>query len=172
MQSRHRFDVLWEENDMMHPQTDIHQFMKPGVRVHLAGIGGVSMCPLAEVLQGMGLVVQGSDMSESATVQHLRQLGIHVDVGHSAENLHQCDLVRSASFAHGGFPPVFFRGPFYINMYIYGKARSGIVFFFRCARSVFTQRYTSVFSPVCINTTPTKGIFQLFFIQKENLYSF
>ena len=91
---------------MMHPQTDIHQFMKPGVRVHLAGIGGVSMCPLAEVLQGMGLIVQGSDMSESATVQHLRQLGIHVDVGHSAENLHQCDLVIRTAAIHDDNPEI------------------------------------------------------------------
>ena len=74
-------------------KVDIHEYMKPGVRVHLAGIGGVSMCPLAEVLRGMGLTVQGSDMSESATVQHLRDLGIHVDIGHSAENLRGCDLV-------------------------------------------------------------------------------
>ena len=74
-------------------KVDIHEYMKPGVRVHLAGIGGVSMCPLAEVLQGMGLQVQGSDMNESATVRHLRELGIHVDIGHSAENLRNCDLV-------------------------------------------------------------------------------
>ena len=55
---------------MIHPTVDIHTYLKPGVRVHLAGIGGVSMCPLAEVLRGMGLTVQGSDMSESDTVQH------------------------------------------------------------------------------------------------------
>ena len=48
---------------MMHPTVDIKTFFKPGTRVHLAGIGGVSMCPLAEVLAGMGLQVQGSDMS-------------------------------------------------------------------------------------------------------------
>ena len=38
---------------MIHPTVDIHTYLKPGVRVHLAGIGGVSMCPLAEVLRGM-----------------------------------------------------------------------------------------------------------------------
>ena len=48
---------------MMHPTIDIKTFLKPGVRAHLAGIGGVSMCPLAEVLLGMGLRVQGSDMT-------------------------------------------------------------------------------------------------------------
>ena len=72
---------------MIHPTVDIHTYLKPGVRVHLAGIGGVSMCPLAEVLRGMGLTVQGSDMTESDTVRHLRSLGIPVAIGHSAENL-------------------------------------------------------------------------------------
>ena len=66
---------------MMHPTVDIKTFFKPGTRVHLAGIGGVSMCPLAEVLAGMGLQVQGSDMSESDTVRQLRAQGIPVAVG-------------------------------------------------------------------------------------------
>ncbi len=87
-------------------KVDIHEYMRPGVRVHLAGIGGVSMCPLAEVLQGMGLTVQGSDMSESATVQHLRTLGISVAVGHSAENLGGCDLVIRTAAIHNGNPEI------------------------------------------------------------------
>ena len=49
---------------MMHPTENIRHFLRPGVRVHMAGIGGVSMCALAEVLKGMGLNVQGSDMTE------------------------------------------------------------------------------------------------------------
>ena len=87
-------------------KADIHTYMRPGVRVHLAGIGGVSMCPLAEVLQGMGLQVQGSDMSESATVQHLRSLGIQVSVGHSAENLGQCQLVIRTAAIHNDNPEI------------------------------------------------------------------
>ena len=87
-------------------KVDIHEYIKPGVRVHLAGIGGVSMCPLAEVLQGMGLAVQGSDMNESATVKHLRELGIHVDIGHSAENLRGCDLVIRTAAIHNENPEI------------------------------------------------------------------
>ncbi len=78
---------------MFHPTVDITCYMRPGIHVHLAGIGGVSMCPLAEVLHGMGLIVQGSDMNDSDTVKHLRSLGITVAIGHSAENLKDCDLV-------------------------------------------------------------------------------
>lgn len=78
---------------MKHPAEDIVTYLRPGVRVHLAGIGGVSMCALAEVLQGRGMQVQGSDMTDSETVAHLRSLGIAVSIGHSADNIGHCDLV-------------------------------------------------------------------------------
>ena len=53
---------------MMNNLKPISAYMVSGKRVHLVGIGGVSMCPLAEVLQGMGLVVHGSDIHESDAV--------------------------------------------------------------------------------------------------------
>ena len=91
---------------MMHPTVDIKTFFKPGTRVHLAGIGGVSMCPLAEVLAGMGLQVQGSDMNESDTVRQLRAQGIPVAVGHSAENLKDCALVIRTAAIHDDNPEI------------------------------------------------------------------
>ncbi len=91
---------------MMHPTVDFKNYLKPGIRVHLAGIGGVSMCPLAEVLRGMGLCVQGSDMSESETVKHLRTLGIPVSIGHSAENLQSAQLVIRTAAIHDDNPEI------------------------------------------------------------------
>ena len=60
----------------------IKNYIRPGLRAHLVGIGGVSMAPLAEVLLGKGVVVTGSDLHESASVLHLRALGIPVTIGH------------------------------------------------------------------------------------------
>ena len=91
---------------MMHPTVDFKNYLKPGIRVHLAGIGGVSMCPLAEVLRGMGLCVQGSDMTESETVKHLRTLGIPVSIGHSAENLQSAQLVIRTAAIHDDNPEI------------------------------------------------------------------
>lgn len=54
---------------------DIHSYIRPGAHAHLVGIGGVSMSPLAEVLHGAGVVISGSDLHESAAVDHLRALG-------------------------------------------------------------------------------------------------
>ena len=76
------------------------------IRLGVAGIGGVSMCALAEVLQGMGLVVQGSDMTDSDTVRHLRSVGIEVAIGHSAENLKSCDAVIRTAAIHDGNPEI------------------------------------------------------------------
>ena len=83
---------------MIHTDTLIQHFIVPGRRVHLSGIGGVSMSPLAEVLHGMGLRVQGSDQNDGPVVEHLRSLGIPVHVGHSADDIQGAEfLVRSAA---------------------------------------------------------------------------
>ncbi|MGM9661500.1 MAG: UDP-N-acetylmuramate--L-alanine ligase [Oscillospiraceae bacterium] len=90
----------------MNESHDIRAYLVPGKRAHLVGIGGVSMCALAEVLRQRGLRVQGSDMSESDTVRHLRALGIAVQVGHSAENLGDCDLVIRSAAIHDSNPEI------------------------------------------------------------------
>lgn len=67
--------------------TSFSEYLKPGNKGHLIGIGGVSMSPLAEVLSGMGLVIKGSDMRDSEKVESLRRKGIDVNIGHRAENI-------------------------------------------------------------------------------------
>ncbi len=91
---------------MMNNPYPIRDYLLPGKRVHLVGIGGVSMCPLAEVLRGKGLLVQGSDMTDSDTVEHLRSLGISVSIGHNAENLGDCDLVIRTAAVHDSNPEI------------------------------------------------------------------
>ena len=61
--------------------------------VHFIGIGGIGMSGIAEVLLNLGYTVQGSDQSENANVQRLRELGVHVAVGHAAENLGLAEVV-------------------------------------------------------------------------------
>ena len=104
---------------MTHIHTKIQPFIAPGRRVHLAGIGGVSMSPLAEVLHQMGLAVQGSDQSESPAVERLRHMGVHVSIGHDAGNIRGAEfLIRTAAIhddnpeiaaAHAAGLPVFER---------------------------------------------------------------
>ena len=84
----------------------IQPYIQPGRRVHLSGIGGVSMCPLAEVLHGMGLQVQGSDMSDSTTVEHLRSLGIPVHVGHVAQDIQGAEFLIRTAAIHDDNPEI------------------------------------------------------------------
>jgi len=61
--------------------------------VHFIGIGGIGMSGIAEVLKTLGYEVQGSDQSDSANVQRLRDKGIRVFIGHAAENLGEAEVV-------------------------------------------------------------------------------
>ncbi len=62
-------------------------------RIHFVGIGGAGMCGIAEVLANQGYRVSGSDLKASAVVEHLRQCGIRIAIGHDAENVQDADVV-------------------------------------------------------------------------------
>ena len=79
---------------------------KPGKRVHLVGIGGVSMRPLGLVLQGMGLTVSGSDMNSSVSTDELISKGIRVEIGHRAENIVGADCVIRTAAVHNDNPEI------------------------------------------------------------------
>lgn len=80
---------------------DFRKYLVPGKRCHLIGIGGVSMSPLAEVLSGMGLYVNGSDMNDGDNVEHLREKGINIVIGHLAENITEdLDFVVRTAAVH------------------------------------------------------------------------
>lgn len=62
-------------------------------RVHMIGIGGSGMCPLAEILHSKGYVITGSDNNEGDTLNRVKSLGIKVFMGHRAENVEGAELV-------------------------------------------------------------------------------
>ena len=66
---------------------DFKNYLVPGKTGLLIGIGGVSMSPLAEVLHDAGLDIRGSDMAESSNTLTLRERGIPIHIGHSADNV-------------------------------------------------------------------------------------
>ncbi|MBS7669140.1 UDP-N-acetylmuramate--L-alanine ligase [Croceicoccus gelatinilyticus] len=55
--------------------------------IHFAGIGGIGMSGIAEVMHNLGYSVQGSDINESYVVEGLRKKGIPVMIGQKGENL-------------------------------------------------------------------------------------
>ena len=84
----------------------LEKYIQPGMRVHLVGIGGVSMRPLGLVLQGMGLIVSGSDMNASVSTDELIAHGIRVDIGHRAENVAGADCVIRTAAVHNDNPEI------------------------------------------------------------------
>ena len=66
-------------------------------RVHLIGVGGVHMSAIARILRAWGHTVSGSDQKESATTEHMRELGVRVAIGHAAENIGDAQLVVATS---------------------------------------------------------------------------
>jgi UDP-N-acetylmuramate--alanine ligase len=62
-------------------------------RIHFIGIGGAGMCGIAEVLLNQGYEISGSDLREGPVLARLRNLGAVVQIGHSAENIRDADVV-------------------------------------------------------------------------------
>jgi UDP-N-acetylmuramate--alanine ligase len=58
-----------------------------GLRIHVLGIGGAGMGPIAKVLLEQGFQVSGSDRQMSAKTQALADLGARILTGQTATNL-------------------------------------------------------------------------------------
>lgn len=56
-------------------------------RLHIVGVGGSGMSPIATVLAAMGNDVSGSDMKESLGTDRLRMSAVAVAIGHRPENI-------------------------------------------------------------------------------------
>ena len=74
------------------------------MKIHIIGIGGTGMAPIAVVLSEMGAAVSGSDRSASVYTQYLTDRGISVMIPQSAENIKDPDLVFYSSAIHDDNP--------------------------------------------------------------------
>ena len=61
--------------------------------LHFTGIGGIGMSGIAEILFELGYQVQGSDNSENANVRRLRDKGIKVMCGQTADNVAEASIL-------------------------------------------------------------------------------
>ncbi len=69
----------------------------PLKRIHFIGIGGIGMSAIAEMLDDLGVAVQGSDARENANTLRLSQKGIPVFIGHEASHVDHADAVVISS---------------------------------------------------------------------------
>ena len=59
----------------------------------MVGAGGAGMSAIAEVLATMGHAVTGSDQARSPVIEHLREVGVDVAVGHDAAHVGDAEVV-------------------------------------------------------------------------------
>ena len=62
-------------------------------KIHMIGIGGVSMSGLAELLTDYNIFVTGSDAKESENTLHLKELGLDIRIGSHKEMIDNADLI-------------------------------------------------------------------------------
>ena len=65
--------------------------------IHFIGIGGIGMSAIAEVLHERGFAVQGSDQSQNANVERLREKGIEVFSPHDPANVEGARVVVTST---------------------------------------------------------------------------
>ena len=68
--------------------------------LHFVGIGGIGMAALAELLHTQGFKVSGSDLAVGPTIERLRDLGLHISIGHDSASIGEAEtVVRSSAIA-------------------------------------------------------------------------
>ncbi|HTL50409.1 MAG TPA: UDP-N-acetylmuramate--L-alanine ligase [Steroidobacteraceae bacterium] len=65
--------------------------------IHLIGIGGAGMGPIAEVLVNLGYSVQGSDLRANAVTARLAKMGVRIFIGHEAAQVEGASVVVVSS---------------------------------------------------------------------------
>jgi len=71
-------------------------------RFHIIGIGGIGMSGIAEILNNLGYIVQGSDIAANYNTNRLEERGIKVYIGHNAENINGVDYVVISTSIQAG----------------------------------------------------------------------
>jgi UDP-N-acetylmuramate--alanine ligase len=75
-----------------------------GRRAHFAGIGGIGMSGIAQVLHQRGWQVSGCDLKATALTQKLQAQGIRVWIGHSPSHVLECDVFIHTAAVHEDNP--------------------------------------------------------------------
>ncbi len=84
----------------------IDELLKTAKHIHMIGIGGSGMCPLAEILHTQGYILTGSDNNESTILNRIRGMGIKVTMGHKSESVDGADMVIHTAAVNDSNPEV------------------------------------------------------------------
>ncbi|HSG15695.1 MAG TPA: UDP-N-acetylmuramate--L-alanine ligase [Anaerolineae bacterium] len=74
-----------------------YRVLRPGMRIHLVGIGGTGLSAVAAVLLGQGYVVSGSDRQLNELTNSLKSSGATVFEGHNGDQAKGADMLLVSS---------------------------------------------------------------------------
>lgn len=80
--------------------------LKPGMHIHLVGIGGAGISAIARVLLGRGFVVSGSDQQENPFTEALKEAGATIYKGHEAAHIVNAEAIVISSAISESNPEV------------------------------------------------------------------
>jgi len=75
-------------------------------KLHLVGVGGAGMAPLAHYLHTQGFEITGSDKQSGAATQFLQNLGITIYIGHQPEQVQSAQALIISSAIDNSNPEV------------------------------------------------------------------
>ena len=84
----------------------IKPYIENKERIHLIGIGGVSMSALGELLLSLGVPVSGSDRLKTDVTARLESLGAKIIYEHKAENVAGASLIVRTAAVHDDNPEI------------------------------------------------------------------
>ena len=84
----------------------IKPYIENKERIHLIGIGGVSMNSLAELLLSKGVPVSGSDRLRTDVTARLEALGASITYEHRPENVEGASLIVRTAAVHDENPEI------------------------------------------------------------------
>jgi UDP-N-acetylmuramate--alanine ligase len=65
--------------------------------IHFIGIGGIGMSGLAQIMNNMGFVIQGSDLNRNKNTDRVSKIGVKVNFGHQRKNLNKATMIVISS---------------------------------------------------------------------------
>lgn len=80
-----------------HASDEVPFRLKPGMHIHLVGIGGSGISAIARVLLGRGFVISGSDLVSNEATAGLSADGVRIYLGHQREHIKGADILVISS---------------------------------------------------------------------------
>lgn len=84
----------------------IKPYIENKERIHLIGIGGVSMNSLGELLLSRGVPISGSDRLRTDVTARLEALGAKITYEHKPENVEGASLIVRTAAVHDDNPEI------------------------------------------------------------------